>query len=327
MTDLGTLGGPFSSAWAINSQGQIVGTSRTANRERHVFVWQGHKMSDIGRYGRESQAGRPFCGDVPCPSLLLNEQGQVVWQEQGRGWLVREHGVTKELGFDVNAVNNRGQILGTRSQRAVLWHDGKIDDLGVPAGVALNDSGVAVGKTFVWKNGRRTVLSALPGLPICGAVDINNRDQVLGYCTNRSVNRVHSVFWEDGKPTDLGVLDGQWVFPVALNDRGQVIGMTTVKGHRHSFLWQAGKMRDLGTLGGEEAEPTAINNAGQVIGRSSRPSGARHAFVWENGTMTDLGTLGGRDSYPVAINDQGQIVGSATLNNRTTHAVLWTQQP
>jgi len=326
-TDLGTLGGNYSTALAINAQGQIVGTSRVANHERHVLLWQGHKMSDIGRYGHERQGGQPYCGVTPCPSVLLDEEGQVVWQEQGRGWLVWENGMTRRLGFDVTAMNDRGQILGNGSRGAVLWHDGKIDDLGLPAGVALNDGGVVVGKSFEWKNGRRIALRALPGLPICGAVDVNNRAQVLGYCTTRSANRLHSVLWQDGKPTDLGVLDGQWVYPVALNDRGQVIGTTNIKGHRRPFLWQAGKMRDLGTLGGREAEPTAINNVGQVIGRSSRPSGARHAFVWENGTMTDLGTLGGRDSHPAAINDHGQIVGSATLRDTTTHAVLWTRHP
>jgi probable HAF family extracellular repeat protein len=39
MTDLGTLGGLTSSAHGINSAGQIVGESQTAQGETHAFLW------------------------------------------------------------------------------------------------------------------------------------------------------------------------------------------------------------------------------------------------------------------------------------------------
>ncbi|SCY31568.1 probable extracellular repeat, HAF family [Nitrosospira sp. Nl5] len=38
MTDLGTLGGHFSSAHAINDAGQVVGGSDTAEGSRHAFM-------------------------------------------------------------------------------------------------------------------------------------------------------------------------------------------------------------------------------------------------------------------------------------------------
>ena len=39
MTDLGTLGGTFSSGHAINAQGQVTGFSDTAGGGTHAFRW------------------------------------------------------------------------------------------------------------------------------------------------------------------------------------------------------------------------------------------------------------------------------------------------
>jgi len=39
MVDLGTLGGPFSQAHAINDRGQIIGDSRNAEKATHATLW------------------------------------------------------------------------------------------------------------------------------------------------------------------------------------------------------------------------------------------------------------------------------------------------
>ena len=62
-TDLGTLGGSESMAFAINDAGQVVGNSATASGDLHVFLWTasgGMKRSacvhmDAGR--RHGEAG------------------------------------------------------------------------------------------------------------------------------------------------------------------------------------------------------------------------------------------------------------------------------
>jgi probable HAF family extracellular repeat protein len=55
MTDLGTLGGPFSTATAINSAGVMVGYSDyvpgSSSFPRHAFLWEDWLMHDLGTVG------------------------------------------------------------------------------------------------------------------------------------------------------------------------------------------------------------------------------------------------------------------------------------
>lgn len=47
-TDLGTLGGSWSRASAINAHGQIVGIATTSNDEQHATLWNGNTVIDLG---------------------------------------------------------------------------------------------------------------------------------------------------------------------------------------------------------------------------------------------------------------------------------------
>ena len=134
--------------------------------------------------------------------------------------------------------------------------------------------------------------------------------------------------------TDLGTLGGRRSEPVAINERGQIVGYSTTKDRSvHAFLWEKGKLRDLGTLGGEDSFAEDINDRGQIVGSADTKRGVGRAFLWENGKMRDLGTLGGQDSWAHAINDRGQVVGFAATRAKTKdasgrsdpvfHAFLW----
>lgn len=124
----------------------------------------------------------------------------------------------------------------------------------------------------------------------------------------------------------LGTLGGSASVPLALNDRGAVVGWSnTAGGALHPFLWQNGRMTDLGTLDrvdGGWGMATDVNRYGDVVGQSDR-DGVRHAVRWQRGKITDLGTLGGTSAFATAVNDRGAIVGGRTMPDGVLRAFIW----
>jgi probable HAF family extracellular repeat protein len=69
--------------------------------------------------------------------------------------------------------------------------------------------------------------------------------------------------------TDLGALGGTQSFAYAMNDKGQVVGLSRLAGDAelHAFLYSTGTMTDLSPLNSQDiitVGPTSINNAGQI---------------------------------------------------------------
>jgi probable HAF family extracellular repeat protein len=81
--------------------------------------------------------------------------------------------------------------------------------------------------------------------------------------------------------TDLG--GGDFSKADAINDKGQIVGLSTVGTEDHASLWQDGKMTDLGLIGGNQSEALAINRSGEIAGWSNTTGGASpifHAVLW-----------------------------------------------
>jgi probable HAF family extracellular repeat protein len=144
-----------------------------------------------------------------------------------------------------------------------------------------------------------------------------------------------------GGMVDLGTLGASYSSPVAVNDSGQVIGLSSTLTATHAFSWtHSGGMVDLGTLGGRFSSPVALNDNGQVIGQSDTGGNADpnvcpplyspcpHGFSWtQSGGMVDL-TLGGSYSVAFALSDSGQVVGQSNTAGDPgccPHAFSWTQ--
>lgn len=126
---------------------------------------------------------------------------------------------------------------------------------------------------------------------------------------------------------NVGTLGGTFGIGNAVNNHGQVVGLSNVAGDigNRAFFWDRGVLTDLGTLGGDNSQAEWINEAGQVVGKADLPDGAHHAFLWKHGKMTDLGTVGGDPcSFAGHINSSGQAVGnSSDCQGNILHAVLW----
>ncbi len=107
---------------------------------------------------------------------------------------------------------------------------------------------------------------------------------------------------------DLGTLGGPTSGATGINDRGQIVGFSTLPGAAttHAFLYSEGRMTDLGTLAGGNSFAQAVNASGQVAGFSDGT-----AFLYHDGAMQDLGTLGGPYSEGYGINSAGWVAGRA----------------
>jgi probable HAF family extracellular repeat protein len=265
-------------------------------------------------------------------------------------------------------------LPGFPELRAVLWKHHKITDLGTLEGgyeslaagvnsrgqvVGLADNGVPddysiVGlptqsRAFLWQKGTMQDLGTLPGGTDAVALFVNERGQIVGQSyTGDSVPAPvsgtcgdfpltpHGFLWNNGKMVDLGTLGGRCTSTYALNNRGQVVGQSTLPGDQtsHPYIWDRNGMRDLGALGGTYGYASWLNDAGAVVGLAT-PQGdqALIAFLWKHGAISNLGVLpGNRCSGANAINSQVQIVGAsgfyaadffADCNDPVEHAVLW----
>jgi probable HAF family extracellular repeat protein len=247
----------------------------------------------------------------------------------------------------VGVLNNRGAFGG--------WADtSSIDPL-----CFFDFPDCYVAHAFVWQGGAKTDLGVLPGGLnsqvqwvsanglMTGVADNGQFDPLIG------IPQIRGTFWgHDGEISDVGSLPGAYFAnPLAVNNRGQVVGATAntipdpnsmwgIGYQTRAFLWDSKEgMQDLGTLpGGTDALAGMINDQGQIVGWSyinSVPSGScpgiggpvltTDSFIWDkkNG-MRDLGSLGGTCTLAYDFNARGQIVGgSAPTGDTAVHPFVW----
>ena len=275
-------------------------------------------------------------------------------------------------------MNDSGQVLVQGSVNATtyeLYANGTTTAL--PMGsVAINDSGQVTGydgynpmpylgtqQAFVQSGRTTTQLGALPGAELSTPVAINNSGEVVGNSSHQLVPNpsgigvlqvpanqewYHAFLYNGSKMVDLGTLGGQNSYAAAINNHGDVVGMsnpvvsvdpTNQSEIFHAFLVQAGgKMVDLGTLPGTNASgATGINDSGQIVGWSGlsltlaaylATTPTTHAFIYQNGLMTDLNTLVPQNGVvltkALAINNVGQILVDGVTANGSAEQLLLT---
>ena len=267
--DLGTLGGPRSYANALNSRGQVVGSSGVGGTadSLHAFLWDSGGMSDLGtRGGSGSEA------------FDINEAGQVV------GWSNVTSGAVHAFLWQAGAGAGAGtmQDLGTLGGAASSAF--RINERGQVAGT----SETAAGEThaFLWSAGVMQDMGTL-GFSGSEAVALNQRGQVAGNLTRPYES--HAFLWDSGVTTmlDDGLSSHETVVH-DMNDQGQVVGRMKVERQNgedrfHAFLWEDGRLYDLGALGSESqyanSSATAINARGDIVGTSGI-----HPVLWRRVT-------------------------------------------
>ena len=229
MQDLGTLGGPDSTAVIVNERGQIAGQSytnatineATSTPTQDPFFWENGKMVDIGTLG----------GTVGV-SVGMNNRGQVIGDSNLAGDQTHHAFVwDKKEGL---------QDLGTLKGYSYFSHANWINDAGEIVGDS--DSHTAQ-RAFLWKNGVMTDLGTVANDACSAAVSINSRGQIVGLGSADCNHEDHAFLWENGGPiVDLAtlVMPGSAVTlieAIFINDRGEIAARgKLVNGDEHAIV-------------------------------------------------------------------------------------------
>jgi probable HAF family extracellular repeat protein len=345
VTDLGVLPGKNSSvAAAINSHGQVAGTSSVGNLDGDVAFRYDHK-----------------------PNAVLERLGQ------------DKHGPSRGLG-----INDFGVVVGdstysTRDEvvrRAAIFSNGTIIDLGTLPGAgsysranSINNAGQVVGvgaraldteksRAFVWSKATGMRDLGTLGGPYAEALAINDAGAITGGSQlAEDDDAVHAFLYQlnsrvPGLMRDLGTLGGEYSYGTAVNPKSHVVGYSTISDvdeRIHAFLHDGFVMRDLGSIVGQtpgirdiiddQSVALGVNVRDVVVGYSylastqpGKTQGQQVAFVYDQGVMSDLNKLlspVAQRNYLLysasAINDSGQITATAFMRaTRQFHAVLLT---
>ena len=253
-------------------------------------------------------------------------------------------------------INSWGLISGVYAApngtaHAVIYHHGKVTDLGTPG----------------------------LGGPNSGAFGVNDRAQVVGQAETSAKDPYNENFcgygtglqclpftWDDGVTTALPTLGGTNASANYINGIGQVAGYAensyrdpdcrpgvAVNGTGpqvldfEAVIWgpKQGEIRELLPLPGDTVGMAfSINNLGQAVGTSGTCAntvlpglaGGPHAVLWEaDGSVHDLGSLGGTIDPTVlgsgtvafVINSRSEVTGTAALpGNAVSHPFFWTKE-
>jgi probable HAF family extracellular repeat protein len=221
---LGSVDGGYTSAYAINSHGDIVGSAKDGDGNTVGFSWIGGVFQDLTPVGF-------------IRALSINDADQIVGSK-GYYWVYGGYGHS--------------------SLHGCLYSGGVLTDLGSLTGdprtdteaLGINASGQIVGYStgadgfshaFLYESGAMHDLGTIAG-ENATAIAINDHGLVIGNLTNPYGANLGAFVVENGVVIDLSTRIAQggdkWsqLVVTGLNNTGDIVGYGTVNGETHSFL-------------------------------------------------------------------------------------------
>lgn len=350
VTNLGSIGGTISRGNSINNSDWIAGYSFvTGNTRRRATLWvNGGAATDLG-----SLAGPTGYSSVVWP--VKNNGGMIAGITQ----TAIDDPNDENWSCSVFLYGVPENITGNTCV-GFVWRNGQmtaLPTLGGPNGFAAGGNnrgqitGWAENNTFdsrctppqklqfhpvVWGPGadQITQLPLFAGDSSGAATGINDRGEAIGISgiCDQAVGRysaAHALLWSDGKVIELVGDNGgpYWDTPMAINDRGDVVGFVGIDGdidanRLRAFIWtKKSGFKYLPPLTGDVfSEALGINNSGQVVGISCAFGGVScKPVLWLNGSPININALAsGYNGVLITaqdINDDGEITGRANAAN------------
>lgn len=299
--DLGSLGGGYSIAFDVSSNGNVVVGGSATKDGYHAFRWENNNMQDLGT----------LPGHNTSEAFGVSPDGKVV---VGESWRIQESAgdsiESRAFRWKDGVMTDLGTLGGNYSAAADVSADGKI----VVGASLLFDNNTE--HAFRWVEGAYDGISRNPQMFDLGTLEGHKQSRATGVSHDGSV--VVGTSWDDGAFGFDNIGDARIV---------------------RAFRWTAtdNKMQDLGTLGGARSWAFRVSADGNVVvGASdiSDSSNTYHAFRWVKGAndgvssnpeMYDLGTLGGNNSEALNVSDDGSVVvGSSETPDGSWRAFRWT---
>lgn len=221
MSLVGSFGGDYGWANDINEAGHIVGISAYTNGITHAFVKAFGTMIDLGSFS-------PTTFDYSI-AYGINDVGAVA------GYSTTTQTFSEAFLHHNGNLENLGNLGGSSR------------------GFAVNDSDQVTGasvidangheRAFLWENGAMTDLGVTSGAVTSQGLDINNLGHVVGTLVFDPNNGEHNhgFLYRDGMMIDVNTLlppNSGWLLrdAQAINDIGQIVGFGNINGEQHAYL-------------------------------------------------------------------------------------------
>jgi probable HAF family extracellular repeat protein len=269
MRSLGSLGAGTSYANDINNAGQVVGWSYlTSTGGMRAFLinpedtdqdgaadrWfrdndangVNDLMLDLGAFGGSASmamsindagqvAGKVMTYSGTAPNATLADQEAFLWDSVNGGMLLGA--LPGDTGAEANTINEAGQVAGASGS------------VGIEQTSPLARRTLFIQReAFVWQDGAKTPLAALPGDGRSVALGLNDAGAVVGQSISLRWNgfswvpqTYRGVVWDDGMPIDLNAaIDPAQGWQITsgsdVNEQGHIVGHGTLNGQTRAFL-------------------------------------------------------------------------------------------